>query len=272
MNIKQNVKKNLAKLPIKKKDRIVVALSGGKDSATTAYLMKKFGYNIEGFHINLGLGKYSDRCLDAIEKLCGNLGIKLSVYNIKDEMGASMCYLRSVVQGKNRKEGKSALKNCAICGVVKKWVMNKQARKLKAKYIATGHNLDDEAQTFLINVFKGSPELSAGSGPASKEIKKGFVTRIKPLFYVLENDVRAYSKKMKLPVVYDPCPCALDSYRITVRKFLNTLPEKDKQNLLKNAEKLIGKIKVESGDVSFCESCGEPARSKVCKKCQLLKV
>ena len=44
--------------------------------------------------------------------------------------------------------------------MIKKWILNKEARKLKAGKIATGHNLDDEAQTFLMNIFKGSPELS----------------------------------------------------------------------------------------------------------------
>jgi len=48
--------------------------------------------------------------------------------------------------------------------------MNKEARKLKADKIATGHNLDDEAQTFLINVFKGSPDLSSNSGPITRNV------------------------------------------------------------------------------------------------------
>jgi tRNA(Ile)-lysidine synthase TilS/MesJ len=131
-----------------KKEKILVALSGGKDSTTTAYLLKKFGYNIEGFYIDLGLGSYSQRCLNAIKELCKMLNIKLSVYSVQKEMGARMCYIRSSVQAKNK------LKNCAVCGVIKKSIMNKEARRLKADKIATGHNLDDEVQTFLINLFK----------------------------------------------------------------------------------------------------------------------
>ena len=237
MALETKFKQTLKKIKLNKKEKILVALSGGKDSTVTAYLLKKFGYNIEGFHINLSMGDYSKKCLDAVEKLCKQLGIKLHTYNIKNEMGGSMCYIRTSIQTTHGK----GLKNCAICGVIKKWIMNKEARRLKAKYIATGHNLDDEAQTFLMNIFKGSPKLSANSGPITRNLpdkKNKFIPRIKPLFYVAENDIREYSKEKKLPVVYDKCPCALDSYRIQVRGFLDTLSSKDKENIIKNFDKL----------------------------------
>ncbi len=270
MNIQQKVSQTLKKIKLNKKARIIVALSGGKDSTVTAYLLKKLDYNIEGLHINLGIGKYSEKCLKAVQKLCDDLKIKLHVHNIKKEMGSSMCYLRSAIQSKQKT---GMLKNCAICGVIKKWIMNREARKLKADRIATGHNLDDEAQTYLMNVFKGSPELSANSGPITRNIPdKKFVPRIKPLFYVAEDDIREYSKKKKFPVVYESCPCALGSYRIEVRKFLNTISKKEKRNIIRNFEKVFSKFKKdESKGINYCEICGEPARNKICKMCLLMK-
>jgi uncharacterized protein (TIGR00269 family) len=270
MNIEPLVKKTLSKLKLSKREKILVALSGGKDSTVTAYLLHKFGYNIEGFHINLGMKGYSDRCLEAVKILCKQLDIKLHVYNIKQEMGGSMCYIRTAIQ--NEKSGKG-LKNCAICGVIKKWIMNKCARKLNANKIATGHNLDDEAQTFLINIFKGSPELSMNSGAITRNIKdKKFIPRIKPLFYAPEEEVREYSKAKKLPVVYEKCPCALDSYRIQVRQFLNNVNSREKLNIIKNSETFLKRLKKseEKVNVKSCKLCGEPARNEVCKTCQLL--
>lgn len=269
MNIEQKAKQTLRKIKLNKKEKILIALSGGKDSSVVAYLLKKFGYNIEGFHINLGMGKYSERCLETVKKLCENLEIRFYVYDIKKEMGSSMCYIRTKVQHE-----KKGLKNCAICGVIKKWIMNREARKLKVKKIATGHNLDDEVQTFLMNIFKGSPELSANIGPITKNVRdKKFITRIKPLFYIDEKDIKNYSKKMKLPVVYEKCPCALDSYRIQMRKFVNTLTTKQKENIIKNFEKLLPKIqKLRFKEkLNYCEVCGEPSRKKICRMCELVK-
>ena len=268
MNLQQKVKQTLNKIKLSKKEKILVALSGGKDSTVTAYLLKKFGYKIEGFHINLSMGRYSEKCLESVKKLCEELGIKLHVYDIKKEMGSGMCYLRSAIQSKKN------LRNCAICGVIKKWIMNREVRKLKADKIATGHNLDDETQTFLMNIFKGSPDLSSNSGAISKNISdKKFIPRIKPLFYIPEDEVRKYSKEKKLPVVYEKCPCALDSYRIQVRKFVDTLSDKDKENIIKNFEIVLKKLnKTKDTEINYCEICGEPARGKICKKCELMTI
>lgn len=267
--IESKIKHTIQKYKLcNKQEKVIVALSGGKDSTTTAYFFKKLGYKIEGFHINLGLGEYSKDCLDAVKELCKNLEIKLYVYDVKKEMGSGMCYLRTTIQSKQNVK----LKNCAVCGVLKKWIMNKEIKKLFADKIATGHNLDDEAQTFLMNIFKGSPQLSANTGAITKNISdKKFIPRIKPLFYVFEEDIRKFSKEKKLPVVYEKCPCALDSYRIQIRQFVNTLSKKEKENIIKNFDELSEKLqKVKDKKMNYCEICGEPARNKICKRCELI--
>jgi len=270
MDIEKKFAETLKKIKLNKKSKIIVALSGGKDSSVVAYLLKKEGYNIEGFHIDLKIGGYSERCLAAVKELCTQLGIKLHLYDIKKEMGSSMCYIRGGIQEK----AKGNIKNCAICGVIKKWIINKAVRELKADYIATGHNLDDESQTFLMNIFKGSPKLSANLGAVTKNIAdKKFIPRIKPLFYIPEDEIREYSRKKKLPVIYEKCPCALDSYRIQVRSFVENLSEKEKQNIIKNFESLMPRIqKTKDTRMNYCENCGEPSRNRICKMCELMRI
>ncbi|MCK4552927.1 TIGR00269 family protein [Candidatus Pacearchaeota archaeon] len=251
-----------------KKEKILVALSGGKDSAVTAFLLKKFGYNIEGLYIDLGISEYSKKCLGAVKKLCEELGIKLHVYDMKKEQGKTM-------QDVWKKIKKKRLNNCAVCGVFKKWILNKTARKLKADKIATGHNLDDQAQTCLMNVLKGSPKMSFSSGPVTKNISdKKFVPRIKPLFYVFEEDVKKYAIQKKIPFIEGKCKYSQESYRGEVRDFVNTLSEKDKKNILNNFEKIFVKDKKSEENkikIKYCKICGEPSRKNVCKKCELMK-
>lgn len=271
MKLETQVRQTLSKIKLNKNKKILVALSGGKDSTTVAYLLKKSGYNIEGIHINLHMGNYSEKCLEATEKLCEQLGIKLHVYDIKKEMGASMCYIRGSIQSQSHERG---LKNCAICGVIKKWILNKRARELRADYIATGHHLDDEIQTFLLNIFKGSPELNANTGAITRNIPdKKFIPRIKPLFYILEEDIRKYALAKKLPVVYEKCPCAIDSYRIQIRDFVSRLSSKEKNNVMKNMESVLEKFQKEKKtNIQYCEICGEPSRNKICRKCKLMNI
>lgn len=271
-NLENRVRKTIAKYRLlKKNDKVIVAISGGKDSTLIAFLLKKFGYRISALHINLHLGPYTKRCMDAVKKFCSENRVPLHIYDIRKNFGCSICYLRAGIQSRLK------VKNCAICGVIKKWILNRRARELKADKIVTGHNLDDESQTALMNLFKGNVLLGITTGPVSGIIQdKKFVPRIKPLFFIPEEEIKQYARKMNLPVVYEKCPCALDSYRIKTREFVNLLGNKDKLRIVKNNLKIIERLreKIKNDKVSkiaYCKICEEPARGEICKRCSLLK-
>ncbi|MBS3090148.1 TIGR00269 family protein [Candidatus Pacearchaeota archaeon] len=258
---------------LKRGERIIVAASGGKDSITILYLLQKFGFKAEALHINLHLGKYSEKCLENVREFCKRGEIRLHVVDMKKEFGSSMCYIREEIQSRNK------ITNCMACGVIKKWVLNRYARKLKADKIVTGHNLDDEAQTVLINIMRGNPALSINLGPKTGVLEdRKFVSRVKPLYFSAENDIRKYSELINLPVSYEKCPCAIGSYRVETRKFLNGLENagfKVKKNIISNFLEILPRLQNyfldKTEKLVYCKVCGEPSRNNVCKACQLLE-
>ena len=268
--LENKVKKTIKKYKlISKSDKVLVAASGGKDSTVILYLLKKFGYNISALHINLHLDRYSDRCQEAVEELCRQQNIKLHVVDIKRYFGARMCYIRQNVQEKIN------VSNCMICGIVKKWLLNKEARKLGADKIVTGHHLDDESQTIIMNFLQGNLMLGANSGPETGSLKdKKFVPRIKPLYFVSEKDIKEYSLIKKLPVIYEKCPCAVSSLRIKTRHFLENKPAEIKEKIVNNFLKILPRLKKQLHEqkIIYCEICGEPSRNQICKKCELLNL
>ncbi len=269
-NFEKKVKKTIQDYKLlNKKEKIIVAASAGKDSTVILYLLKKLGYHVSAFHINLGLGEYSDNCLQNLKKFCKDQGVELSILNIKKEFGMRMCNIRAGVQ-QNIK-----VSNCMVCGIVKKWLLNKEARRLKASKIVTGHNLDDEAQTVIMNFLQGNLMLGANSGPRTGIIKdKKFIPRIKPLYFSLEDDIKEYSKLKKLPVVYELCPCAISSLRIRTRAFLNKVDERVKSKIVGNFLELLPELRkrFKKEKINYCKICGEPSRNKTCKKCLLLNL
>jgi len=263
--IEQKVKDTIKKYNLcNKKQKILIALSGGKDSAAVAHLLNKLGYNIEAIHIDIGLGKYSEDCLKAVREVCRRLDIKLHVYNVKQEIGKPII--------KIFKKNPDRLSNCTICGVIKKWILNREARKLKADKIATGHHREDELQTFLMNIFKGSPQLNSNFGPVLDTKDSKFVIRIKPLFFISEKEIEDYSGKLKLPSIREICPYRKETYRVETRKLFEKISEKEKENMMGNFLEISRRIKTDNSQINYCKICGEPSRKNICRKCELMKI
>ncbi len=268
--VESKVKETIEKYNLlNKKEKIIVAASGGKDSQTILSILKKFGYNVSALYINLRLGPYSERCEEAVKELCEKEGIKMHVLDINKEFGMRMCNIRCGVQQKIK------VSNCMVCGIVKKWLLNKHARRLGADKIVTGHHLDDEAQTVIMNFLQGNLMLAANGGPRTGIVyDKKFVPRIKPLYFVPEEDIRKYCEIKKLPFVNEKCPCAASSLRIRTREFANTLNKEEKERIVESFLRILPQLskKFKDEKIVYCRICGEPARNEICKKCSLLKL
>lgn len=262
---------------IGKKEKIIVACSGGKDSTTALYLVHKIVSNrnvsVEALHIDQSIGEYSKIGKKNIIKFCKDNNIKLHLTSYREEFGAALCYIKDAL-----KEKGVNWKSCTICGILKRYLLNKYTKKLKATKIVTGHNLDDEAQSIIMNIFKNNVELLARLGPKTGISEfAGFTPRIKPLYLCQEEEVELFSKIMKFPVKYDTCPCRVDSYRKEVCEMLDKFDSEHKgtkYGIVKSylAMSQILKDAFKKGAVRICKSCGEPSAGEICNTCKIVKL
>lgn len=249
-----------------RKEKILVACSGGKDSTALALILKKNGFAIEALHIDLGLGEYSRNNRDNLAKFCKENFIKLNLVNFREEAGFSL--LKAL--DKCLEKGESP---CSICGPVKKSILNRKAREMGFTKIATGHNLDDECQGIIMNIFRSSPSAS-NFGPSSNPKKdSGLVTRIKPLFFCAEEDVRKYARMQRLHVSGKICPYSVNVYRREIKNRLDVFEKKipgAKNAIVKNFISVSSRFCKKERELGRCLKCGEPSSGETCMSCKAI--
>jgi uncharacterized protein (TIGR00269 family) len=258
----------------KEDDRIAVAISGGKDSAVLLHVLhqieKKYPQSeIVPVTIDEGIRGYRDQALKSAEELAKSLGLSLQIFSFEALFEYS---LDQIVQ---RRDG-TAFGACSYCGVFRRRALNIAAEKIGADVVATGHNMDDEAQTVLMNVLRGdSRRLARTNVPRDRSIK-GLTPRVKPIISLSERDIVAYAHHLELPYHDVPCPYAVEAYRNDVRAFLNDMEHKRPGTLLTvlRSGEAISEVFQQASDgavLDHCERCGSPSPSRVCKVCELLE-
>jgi len=266
-DVERKIKRDIRKFKmIGRGDRIVVALSGGKDSITLLYILHmifKDRPDLEIFALTIdeGIKGYRANTLSHAIKLTKELGIGHTIRSFEEVFGTTMDEL--VI----KKEHAA----CTLCGVLRKNILNKAARELGADKIAIGHNLDDESQTILMNYMRGDMDRLRRMLPGS--IQPGMVPRIKPLRSIPEKEVALYGFLNNLPVSMDECPYAGDALRNEIREMINTYEVRHpgtKYSLLGGFETISQMLRPPVTEIFKCEKCGEPSSEKVCKTCRLL--
>ena len=283
MNIEKKVEETIMKYKLmSKRDKVVVALSGGKDSTSVLYILHKLGYNVSGLMIDLHLGNWSKMHRENMARFCSELGVEFHIADLKEELGQGICFIKAVLKKKKNLTG------CSVCGIIKRWILNRWAKKLGADKLVTGHNLDDEAQNVLMNFLKGNILLGVNSGPATGgtfsargvlsrkgtsvpfSSGKGFAQRVKPLFYIPESEIRKYAKSKKFDIDYGKCPCAFGTYRVETREWMDSVSDKEKKAIVVNFQRIVPKLrKGHVRELKVCKKCGEPTSGELCSACKL---
>ncbi len=251
-----------------KKDRVLVAVSGGKDSLSLWHALVHLGYEADGIFIYLGIEENSFSLLSrrAAEAASRLLQRPLHIVDMKEELGFTVPDLK-----------KKTRKYCSMCGSVKRHYLNVLAKRLGYRVVATGHNLDDETSSLLGNLLGWNMKYLARKYPVLPE-GNGFVRKVKPLCRFTSKEVRLYADINQLPYLADSCPLSEEATRPFLAEILDRLEEKSPGTKLRFYLDYLRKgypIFAEKKDsfmereLVMCERCGEPAVSSPCLVCRL---
>ncbi len=209
-----------------REEKILVAVSGGKDSLSLWDILVQLGYQADGLYLGLGIDTstlpsagsgiaYSRESQRLSEEFAAENNLKLHVVDIEKEYGHSIPVLSEI---SHRGHGKP----CAVCGLAKRHEMNRIARDLGYDVLATGHNLDDEAAVLFGNTLNWSSEYLLRQGPVLPEAD-GLARKVKPLCRFYEREMTAFALARGIEYMYDECPFAEGSQQIFYKETLNQL-------------------------------------------------
>jgi|YelNatPaOPRAMG01_1025707.scaffolds.fasta_scaffold06838_6 tRNA(Ile)-lysidine synthase TilS/MesJ len=258
---------------IEKGDKVFVALSGGKDSASALFALKEFqkvkgiDFDLNAFHINLG-GITSDKVQEVVEKQADLANIQLFTYNLK-EKGISLEKI-------SKKSGRPI---CSACGVIKRYLINKIPRDLGATKVATGHHADDFTVFFFKNLLDLNFSWIGKFRPKVESENKKLLTKIRPLFFVRAEENEDFCKSLNIPFLKESiCPYFPEKIKIydKTKKWYDVVYKLDeefpefREKIINSIEK-ISKYFYKEDRLTSCKLCGEPTNKEICAFCRLTK-
>ncbi len=261
--------KTISKYKMIQNDELVaVAVSGGKDSLALLNIMSKMAVNhnfrIKAITIDEGIPGYRDEALGIVEKFCKNLKVDLKVYSYKELFELSLDEALDL-----RENEKTS--SCSICGTLRRRAMEHAAKDIGANVIATGHNLDDTLQTFIINMLSGDTSKVGWMDP---DTSGNSLRKIKPFCEIYESEIVFYAFTNDIPFQSEPCPHMNEGIRTEIREFLNSLEKQHsgiKNNLYQSIIKVSQIVKgTNQKQKMLCEKCGSECTGTTCSVCNLV--
>lgn len=236
-------------------DRILVAVSGGKDSLALWDILLDMGYRVDGLYLGLGIGGYSDRSGQIVQAFAERRQVTLHAIDLAKEYGYD---IPAATNLRNRS-------SCGVCGLSKRYVFNRVALEHGYDVMATGHNLDDEAAQLLGNLLRWQTPFLARQSPclpATAEMAR----KVKPLYRLGEREMAAYCVVKGLDYVVEECPMVGGN---TVLRYKDALNELERHSPGTKAQFLFGFLdraqaehfgnaSATDAEVTSCVNCGMP--------------
>ncbi|MGY6499587.1 MAG: ATP-binding protein [Acidimicrobiales bacterium] len=248
-------------------ERVLVAVSGGKDSLALWDLLLDMGYDADGLYIGLGIGDYSDDSGSHTRRFAESRGARLIEIDLRDEYGYDI------------PAGARAAKRvpCSACGLSKRHVFDRVAVEGGYDAVATGHNLDDEAAVLFGNVLNWQVDYLARQLPVLAE-RNGFPRKVKPLVRLGEREMAAYCVIRGIDYQVDECPMAAGNRHLAYKDALTSVETRSPGAkhtfyfgfLDRAVERFREGIDDEHDALEPCTRCGAPTPTEVCAFCRLV--
>jgi len=255
--------------------RILVAVSGGKDSLALWHILLTLGYHADALYVDLGIGGYSEQSHAKVQRFAEQCGAMydatLHIHTVEKEAGAGIRELAQLVHRPS----------CSTCGTIKRYQFNRAAIERDYDVMATGHNLDDEAARLLGNVLHWQEEYLDKQGPSLPASVEGFAKKVKPLYRLTERELAAYCVLNKIDYIVEECPMAKGARTLLYKEVLNRLETEspgtkqtfywgflDKQ--ARTAPPTTSMTEKDQAALHPCAACGQPTTAEICSYCKLM--
>jgi uncharacterized protein (TIGR00269 family) len=245
-------------------ERLVLGVSGGKDSLALWAALTHLGYRVDGVYLHLGIGDYSSDSLVFSQRFAAERGLDLRVVDLPVEYGFSVPEAADA----------GSRVPCSACGLSKRYILNKVADDGGYDVLVMGHNLDDEAATLFGNVSRWDLDYLARQAPVLPASEGGLARKVKPLIRLAERETAAYCIVEGIDYEVEECPMAAGNTVNRYKEWLNRLEEDSpgmKANFLFGFLDRAAPVfqSAPPPELSACEECGQPTTGSRCAFCRL---
>ena len=249
-------------------ERVLVAVSGGKDSLGLWDLLLDLGYHADGLYLGLGIGEYSDESGEYVRAFASARGAHLIEVDLPTDHGFDIPTAARVTRRVP----------CSACGLSKRHLFNSAARDGGYDVVATGHNLDDEAAVLFGNVLRWDADYLGRQLPVLPAAD-GFVKKVKPLVRLGERELAAYCILRGIDYQVEECPNAIGNKHLGYKEALNAIEDQSPGTknafyfgfLSRAAERFAAESAASKEDLVPCPRCGSPTTGEVCAFCKLVQ-